>query len=62
MPTQGESNCRGWGASGTVWDPISGLSRQGLECSAPRETEPSGCWPDLGSLGELWEDELQDRK
>lgn len=60
MPTQGESNCRQWGAGGTVWDPISGLIEQGLERSAPRETEASGCWPNLGSLRELWEVELQD--
>jgi hypothetical protein len=40
--------------------PISGLSEQGLERSAPRETEASGCWPDLGSLQVLWEAELQD--
>lgn len=40
--------------------PISGLRRQGLERSARRETEGSGCWPDLGSLREWWEVELQD--
>jgi len=60
MPTQGESNCRRWSAGGTVWDPISGLIEQGLERSAPRETEAGGWWPDLGSLRELWEVELQD--
>lgn len=43
-----------------MWDPISGLSEQGWERSAARETEASGCWPDLGSLRELWEVELQD--
>lgn len=60
MPTQRESDCRWWGAGGTKWDPIGGLNGQGLERSAPRETGASGCWPDLGSLRELWEVELQD--
>jgi hypothetical protein len=62
MPARRGSNRRWWGFSGTAWDPISGLSGQGLERSAPRETEASGCWPDLGSLRELWEVELQDQK
>ena len=60
MPARGKSNSRGWGSGGTVWDPISGLSEQGSQGSAARETEAGGCWPDLGSLRELWEVKLQD--
>lgn len=60
MPTDGESQLSLVGLQRHGVGPISGLSEQGLERSAPRETEASGCWPDLGSLQVLWEAELQD--